>query len=112
MANTTKADKEQKRSDEAAYRAEDKANQERQEKRENEAAEAEAVAKDDAAIAAAGPQAAPSKLAADSIALEVPSESYSVAMMKFKAAVDAWLDEVQRHGKHRGETLLLVAPKE
>ena len=46
------------------------------------------------------------------LVLAVPPEHYSAASAVFRRQLDGWLDEVQRQGKHRGETLTLVAPKE
>lgn len=46
------------------------------------------------------------------LVLAVPTESYSPVSALFRSQLDGWLDEVQRQGKHRGETLTLMAPKE
>ena len=44
--------------------------------------------------------------------LDVPTESYSQANDIFRLNLDRWLDEIQRKNMHRGETLVLRAPKE
>jgi hypothetical protein len=46
------------------------------------------------------------------LTLVVPAESYSPASAVFRRQLDGWLDEAQRQGMHRGESLVLVAPKE
>ncbi len=104
--------KERESADRAAERAEDKAALAKEAKEEDAKAEADAIAADDAAIAAAKGTVEVEKSGATVTTLPVPTEAYSPDMMKFMVAVHAWLDEVQRHGMHRGETLMLVAPKE
>lgn len=43
--------------------------------------------------------------------LVVPSESFATGPNEvFHRQLDGWIDEVQRQGMHRGETLVLVAP--
>lgn len=104
--------KEQAKIDDAAERAEDKAAEDKEAREEDAKAEAEAIEKDDAEIAAANAVVEVGKSGVQTTTLPVPTEAYSPDMMTFRSAVDAWLDEVQRHGLHRGESLVLVAPKE
>jgi hypothetical protein len=68
------------------------------------------VRPDNCALAA--DQAPRFALASEPLVLAVPTESYSAASAVFRRQLDGWIDEVQRQGMHRGEQLVLVAPKE